>query len=72
MFKSNLYYPAEARNEWRGPSLRLSVWATQTEKKKTQRRRVVGDTVFDVAGLGTNLQPLAPIAMSSITAPVGQ
>ena len=44
--KSLLYscYYAEACNEWRGPSPRLSVWQHGSEET-SQRRRAVGDTV---------------------------
>ena len=36
-------YDAEARNEWQGPSPRLSAWATQLQKKR--RNGGVGGTV---------------------------
>ena len=44
-------YYAEACNEWREPSPRLSAWATHSEET-SQRWRAVGDTVSDLTDPG--------------------
>ena len=52
--KKNLIYSrnyAEACNEWRNSSLRLSAWVTQL-RETSQLWRVVGDTVCNLTGGG--------------------
>ena len=58
--KSLLYsrYYAEACNEWRGPSTRLSARATQ--KLRNGGKQVA--TVFDLTGPGIESRPPAPMS----------
>ena len=48
------YYYAEACNEWRGPSPRLSASTTQPQETP-QQWRTVGAMVFDLIGWGIEL-----------------
>ena len=63
--KPSLYsrYFAEACNDWRGPSPRLSAGQYSSEET-LQLWRAVGDTVFDLTDPGFEPRSLAPIVMS--------
>ena len=61
-FSLHSRYYVKPCNEWRGPSPRFSVWATQ-------KHRRVGDIVSDLIGRELKPRPPAPIAMFRTTGP---
>ena len=70
--KSSLYssrYYAEACNEWRGPSLRLSAWVIQLRKKRPSNGKRVAILCSIWPARESNPKPAAPIALSVTATP---